>query len=109
MPHRRLPPRAARRVRSERLKLLENYMETMGANLGADEGKDSANLENVEAFLDQLSKAAAGADGDVGESDEAPGDLEAGEASHATEITPAAMKSAGETPAAPVEWKEVPR
>jgi len=84
----------------ERLQLLENYMETMGASLGADEDKDGdgADLENVEAFLDQLSKAAHGADGDGTDGD--GGDLEAGEMSPADQHSPrsSALK--------PVEWKE---
>jgi len=75
-------------------------METMGASLGADEDKDGdgADLENVEAFLDQLSKAAHGADGDGTDGD--GGDLEAGEMSPADQHSPrsSALK--------PVEWKE---
>lgn len=78
-------------------------METMGANLGADEEKDGANLENVEAFLDQLSKAAAGAEdcsgGEGGEGGEG-GDVETGE------IPPASEGSSGGAHK-PVEWKEV--
>jgi hypothetical protein len=84
--------------RSERLKLLENYMETMGASLGADEegAHDPADLENVEAFLDQHSKAAAGADDEHDAN--AGGDVEQGEG--------ASSGHRGGGLSAAVEWKE---
>lgn len=56
-------------------------MDTMGASLSADDAKDG-DLENVEAFLEQLSKTAAGIEA-------APGAARAG------------------APAAAVEWREV--
>lgn len=102
--HRHAPPRLVARARRERLKLLENYMETMGASLGADEGKEGeANLENVEAFLDQLSKAAAGAEGEEGDM---PADLESGGAERAAEGDSGGGGGGAHAP--PVEWKEVP-
>jgi len=61
-------PALAAMARRERLKLLENYMETMGASLSADDSKDG-NLENVEAFLEQLSKTAAGIEAAPGTED----------------------------------------
>mmetsp|Transcript_19413 Transcript_19413/g.65096 ORF Transcript_19413/g.65096 Transcript_19413/m.65096 type:complete len:165 (+) Transcript_19413:1285-1779(+) len=93
----------------ERLKLLENYMDSVGASMaGGEDGRDAAgsNLENVEAFLDQLAKTAAEAEqleeGSAGATDAsaAHGD----EVQETQEITPAPAPEDGATPKA--RWKE---